>query len=49
MENKRRKSLTKRDLDLDAMASISEKNQEAKVKVKVFSLLCCQLEQIIGL
>ena len=29
MENKRRKSLTKRDLDLDAMASISEKNQEA--------------------
>ena len=31
MENKRRKSLTKRDLDLDAMASISEKiaSQEA--------------------
>ena len=29
MENKRRKSLTKRDLDLDAMASISEKIQEA--------------------
>ena len=29
MENKRRKSLTKRDLDLDAMASISENIQEA--------------------
>ena len=29
MENKRRKSLTKRDLDVDAMASISENIQEA--------------------